>query len=135
MNAIKFRAYVHTMDDYDVRENKFPIYEMIYSDEPEFNDWFPTVNDLNESECEPMQFTGLLDKNSMEIYEGDIIKCDDMNEPNHVWHISEVKWDEDYLCWTLYRQCEDCNIDGSLFEVIGNIYENPELLKSIAHNG
>lgn len=76
-----------------------------------------------------MQFTGLIDKNGKEIYEGDIIE----------------HWDNKYIVpnfTPLDRSYQAENVlenhDGSDdwmsmsnvdWEVIGNIYENPELLK------
>lgn len=69
-----------------------------------------------------LEFTGLLDKNGKEIYEGDLMK--DING-----YVSKVQWEvqestHDNSEWVGYR--------GDLFneEVIGNIYENPKLLKN-----
>lgn len=70
-----------------------------------------------------MQSTGLRDKNGKEIYEGDIFSDEDgtfhvwWNEKVGVWAISDsdgvAEWLGDY---------------NESYEIIGNIYENPELL-------
>lgn len=81
----------------------------------------PQTKDIGKREDNfiVMQYTGLKDKNGKEIYEGDIVKSDIYPSSNKVVEI------EDALSCTpfmYYMQSTD-------FEIIGNIYESPELLK------
>lgn len=69
---------------------------------------------------EVMQYTGLTDRNGVEIYEGDIIQCDE-KEWGHLFK-ELVEWDYSLLDM---RENDYCN----WWDVIGNIYENPELLE------
>lgn len=80
------------------------------------------------------QFTGLKDKNGVEIYEGDVVSiADDWDEPS----IHQVKWGGDYPAFEIYPgfDLESNNLmsaiegeGGMTIEVIGNVNENPELL-------
>lgn len=71
------------------------------------------------------QFTGLLDKNGKEIYEGDILIGSHGSK--------EVIWDKEELAfWFKGTNWYDGNqlaIGAEYMAVIGNIYENPESLK------
>lgn len=85
---------------------------------------------------EVMQFTGLLDRNGKRIYEGDIVRAnanDRFPDDNRVGTIIFG----DSLCWEIkHEDLPDSNIGMPMtwggwesFEVIGNIYENKELIK------
>jgi hypothetical protein len=77
------------------------------------------LSGCGKENIELMQYTGLKDKNGKEIYEGDILKRNGENG-----FIQTVKWD-DMGMWNI----AGANTADYPIEVIGNIYENPELLK------
>ena len=77
-----------------------------------------------------MQSTGLHDKNGVEIFEGDIVKLqDELYQIEFKSYRFKAKgfWltyqdvPDDFFSEVAYKQCE----------VIGNVYENPELLEAI----
>ena len=64
-----------------------------------------------------MQYTGLKDKNGKEIYEGDIVVETEQDDSTLQ---RTVVWNESFGGWSLFNK--------SAYEIIGNIYENPELI-------
>lgn len=74
-----------------------------------------------------MQYTGLKDKNGVEVFDGDI-----MFYEQDWYQYTLVKYDKDKLAFVLYDGCE--RLYHELWEpgeVIGNIHENPELIESV----
>lgn len=74
---------------------------------------------------EVMQFTGLLDKNDKEIYEGDIVDFAGLKPVEIVWKDNGFK-SSMHGSEPIHLTQEGMSMFG---EIIGNIYENPELLK------
>ena len=86
---------------------------------------------LGRADLPLMQFTGLKDKNGKEIYEGDVVRC---THSDYDEDVSVVEFRKGGFC--VYVPCGDSeeNTIGYavtfdwFFEIIGNIYENKDLL-------
>ena len=75
------------------------------------------------------QFTGLTDKNETKIFEGDVVKVSGVAKAKIIWNNEDACFAFDYgkngrpLCLDF--------VDDTSIEVIGNIYDNPELLEDL----
>lgn len=132
MREIKFRAW-------DI-DNK----EMFYNAEATYDDRCDGrgcddqsfVDVLEDSERYIVeQYTGLKDKNGKEIYEGDILNCEDAwwnaaGPTHHESPIIVVEWNKYHCGFDPFADYDcDCGvyIEGQQVEVIGNIHEDPEI--------
>ncbi len=90
-------------------------------------------------DVELMQFTGLKDKDDKEIFEGDIFNC--IYKSDGCKHKLIIVWDKENAGFKLKNigECDQPTVrqtffDMQRYEVIGNIYKNPELLEEKNEN-
>lgn len=132
MREIKFRAWV-LQDEVD---GEYIAAEYMEDNVEAFHD---PLYEHKQGNIVLMQYTGLKDKNGKEIYEGDIVKA---------WSTGscgtfEVRWRQGgapcFMLYPAFQNGERWRLHGTQdkhgnyyddVEVIGNIHENPELIKN-----
>lgn len=117
-----YGALVQQQDD-PLREKAFIISYSNY----QFGDFSEAV--MHEVDPETVgQYTGFVDKNSKKIFEGDIVSI-----YNSKAFLFAVEWNNQYVL-----KCTTNGVSDNIFnviespedvEVVGNIYDNPELIK------
>lgn len=138
--VIKFRAWTGSDMIFDVVVGGLGAFYAAGLD-PKDKACITPFNTIYSKETPIMQFTGLLDKKGVEVFDGDIVE-------DLAGNILEIWWDNEYATWrNIYRKgnivsCRDGHFPlwqsyfarGSaksecIIAVIGNIYQHPHLLE------
>ena len=136
MRDVKFRAYIYDLTDedshpleIDVRAGKlWDVASINFKDqivEIIDDDGYVWEYELNSNEIVLLQYAGLKDKNGKKIYEGYIIK----KSSGAIGEVVYLKATAGYKLYNNGQVFDLFEADARYLEIIGNVYENPELLQ------
>jgi len=127
MREIKFRAW-------DIKRKLMTVFNLteIYADCCGNVGFLKNAPHQHENDSwkdfELMQYTSLKDKNEKEIYEGDVLR----SKVGYLY-VVDFQYGSFGAYWTkeknIWHSCSSRSFEEKEFEIVGNIFENPKLLK------
>lgn len=147
MREFKFRGKLISTNEWvygSLINNAFtkyskPVYYIFDETKIEYDCWEDIAGYLDEFEVYPEtvgQFTGIIDENGQDVCEGDIVKYYEFNEETQEvinMGIGAVYFDDNYEGNYTIKGEEPNSLGRYLIVIVGNIYENKELLNNVPH--
>ena len=134
MREIKFRGFRTVQKDWiygnlivDENGTKYIVENNLFSADGHHLVYDPTDEPAFIDQKTVSQYTGMHDSNGEDIYEGDIVRTSDNDD-----ELAVVEWDDEDLRFTVTHGNVVNGLGEEYYprevEVVGNIYDNPELL-------
>jgi uncharacterized phage protein (TIGR01671 family) len=137
MRIIKFRVWAKNDGGFFIKNDSMMF---VQSKGEDGKDYF-APRAISPSTVIVQQFTGLLDKNGKEIYEGDIVKCDSnhdifiLGKDIPLYSRGKIMWwnegfavGQENIGATRLSKFASCDCHPCALEVIGNIFENENVI-------
>ena len=146
INRLKFRAFNKITKEFLINVSRIGDYSKMENDDGK-NFSFQTPDSLycvqDKADWEIMQYIGITDSNKKEIFEGDILKniYKSSEDNKTLFDYTYVEYDPFFAGYVMKRNKENditffdsINWDKEKLEVVGNIYQNPELFEKIKNS-
>lgn len=117
-----YYVYEHSKKTHCILQNELSTCLNVGS-KPDFRDYILEPYEVNHDTL--CQYTGLIDKNGQKIWENDILECGMRLRVS--WHHFKASWVLSKKGW-MYNHFFGESVEPEDVEVIGNIFDNPELL-------